>query len=167
MASISEALCCDDRNLWCSVHFMTVNDTFADIAALLHPMPAHTDDDDEFYGDMAEGVLRERDELAENLRLAWDHGEEDPLLSMLEQLRAQRLRLEAEMRLLIAYGRCFTHPRPYKLIDLANAAGMSISGVRTAYDAEEIDQAAEILHRRPAATADAAASEGPAASATT
>jgi len=34
--------------------------------------------------------------------------------------------------LLIAYGRRFTHPRPYKLIDLANAAGMSISGVRTA-----------------------------------
>jgi hypothetical protein len=147
------------------VHYMAVNDTFADIAALLNPIPARTDD--EFYGSMAEGVLREREELAENLRLAWDHGEEDPLLSMLEQLRAQRLRLEADMRLLIAYGRCFTHPRPYKLIDLANAAGMSISGVRTAYDAEEIDQAAEILRRRPAVTADVAASEGPATSATT
>ena len=55
------------------------------------------------------------------------------------------------MRLLIAYGRCFTHPRPYKLIDLANAAGMSISGIRTAYDTDEIDQAAEILQRPPAA----------------
>ena len=53
------------------------------------------------------------------------------------------------MRLLIAYGRCFTHPRPYKLIDLANAAGMSISGIRTAYDTDEIDQAAEILERPP------------------
>jgi len=144
---------------------MTVNDTFADIAALLNPMPARTDDDDEFYGDMASGVLREREELAENLRLAWEEGEEDPLLSILERLRTQRLRLEADMRLLIAYGRCFTHPRPYKLIDLANAAGMSISGVRTAYDADEIDQAAEILHRRPATTADVAASQGPAAAA--
>ena len=146
---------------------MAVNDTFADIAALLNPMPARTgDDDDEFYGDIADGVLRERQELAQNLRLAWEEGEEDPLLSMLEQLRAHRLRLEADMRILIAYGRCFTHPRPYKLIDLANAAGMSISGVRTAYDADEIDQAAEILHRRPAAAADVAASQGPVGAAT-
>ena len=53
------------------------------------------------------------------------------------------------MRLLIAYGRRFTHPRPYKLIDLANAAGMSISGVRTAYEAEEVDQVTEILGRAP------------------
>jgi hypothetical protein len=53
------------------------------------------------------------------------------------------------MRLLIAYGRCFTHPRPYKLIDLANAAGMSISGIRTAYDTDEIDQATGILERPP------------------
>ena len=28
------------------------------------------------------------------------------------------------MRLLIAYGRLFAHPRPYRLLDLANAAGM-------------------------------------------
>jgi hypothetical protein len=53
------------------------------------------------------------------------------------------------MRLLIAYGRRFIHPRPYKLIDLANAAGMSISGVRTAYDDEEVNQAAEVLGRAP------------------
>ena len=38
----------------------------------------------------------------------------------------------------------------YKLIDLANAAGMSISGIRTAYDTDEIDQATEILERPPA-----------------
>ena len=74
----------------------------------------------------------------------------DPLLSTLARLRQERLRLEADMRLLIAYGRRFTHPRPYKLIDLANAAGMSISGVRTAYDEEEVDQAAGILNRPPA-----------------
>jgi hypothetical protein len=51
------------------------------------------------------------------------------------------------MRLLMAYGRCFTHPRPYKLIDLANAAGLSISGVRIAFDDDEITRATEILHR--------------------
>ena len=33
------------------------------------------------------------------------------------------------MELVIAYGHCFTHPRPYKLINLATVAGMSISGI--------------------------------------
>jgi hypothetical protein len=37
---------------------------------------------------------------------------------------------------------------------------MSISGVRTAYDADEINQAAEILSRRPAPAADVAWSPG-------
>ena len=32
----------------------------------------------------------------------------------------------------------FIRPRSYRLEDLARAAGMSISGVRTAYDADEI-----------------------------
>jgi hypothetical protein len=88
--------------------------------------------------------------LAEALRLAWQEEGADPLLSTLADLRQQRLRLEADMRLLMAYGRCFTHPRPYKLIDLANAAGLSISGVRIAFDDDEITQAAEILRRPPA-----------------
>jgi hypothetical protein len=87
--------------------------------------------------------------MAEDLRTGWSEEDIDPLLSTLSSLRNRRLQLEAEMRLLIAYGRCFTHPRPYKLIDLANAAGMSISGIRTAYDTDEIDQAAEILERPP------------------
>ena len=84
-------------------------------------------------------------------RQVWSEEDIDPLLSTLTSLRNRRLQLEADMRLLIAYGRCFTHPRPYKLIDLANAAGMSISGIRTAYDTDEIDQAAEILQRPPTA----------------
>ena len=46
------------------------------------------------------------------------------------------------MRRLLAYGREFTRPRPYRLTDLADAAGMSISGVRTAYDADEITHVA-------------------------
>ena len=128
---------------------MAVNDTFADIAALLNPMPARTDDNDDTWNDMAWSVHEAREAEAEQLRLGWEHQDEDPLLSTLAGLRARRLRLEADMRLLIAYGRRFTYPRPYKLIDLANAAGMSISGIRTAYDADEIDQAAEILQRPP------------------
>ena len=99
----------------------------------------------------AEAAWQEREETAEGLRMSWAEEDIDPLLSTLTSLRNRRLQLEADMRLLIAYGRCFTHPRPYKLIDLANAAGMSISGIRTAYDTDEIDQAAEILKRPPAA----------------
>jgi AraC-like DNA-binding protein len=129
---------------------MTAHDTCAEIAALLHPVPARDSENDDGYADIAEQILREREDLAEELRNSWTEGGIDPLLATLEDLRGQRLRLESDMRLLIAYGRRFTHPRPYKLIDIARAAGMSISGVRTAYDSDEIDQAVGILHRQPA-----------------
>jgi hypothetical protein len=134
---------------------MAVNDICADIAALLTPIPERPDEDtardgninDYAYNDMAQEAWQERESLAEALRLSWQEEGADPLLSTLADLRQQRLRLEADMRLLMAYGRCFTHPRPYKLIDLANAAGLSTSGVRIAFDDDEITQAAEALHR--------------------
>jgi hypothetical protein len=129
---------------------MTAHDMCAEIAALLHPMPVPDSQNDDGYAAMTEQILQEREDLTEQLRNSWTGGGIDPLLATLEDLRTQRLRLEADMRLLIAYGRRFTHPRPYKLIDLASAAGMSISGVRTAYDTDEIDQAIAILHRQPA-----------------
>ena len=132
---------------------MTLRDMCADIAALLNPMPAPVENgdepDDESYSHAAAAAWQEQEEMAEDLRTGWSEGDIDPLLSTLTSLRNRRLQLEADMRLLIAYGRCFTHPRPYKLIDLANAAGMSISGVRTAYDTDEIGEAAEILQRPP------------------
>jgi hypothetical protein len=130
---------------------MAVTDICAEIAALLIPIPSRADQDDDAYDHMAEEAREERESLAESLRLSWQEEGDDPLLSTLAGLRQQRLRLEADMRLLMAYGRRFTHPRPYKLIDLANAAGMSISGVRIAFDDDEITQAAEILRRPPAA----------------
>ena len=129
---------------------MTAHDICADIAAVLHPMPSPTEEDD--WGPPANQVWEEREEEARQLRLAWEEGGSDPLLCTLESLRTQRLRLEADMRLLIAYARRFTHPRPYKLIDLAEAAGMSISGVRIAYDDEELGQLAELLDRSPVPT---------------
>ncbi len=132
---------------------MTLHDMCADIAALLNPMPAPDDGGgesaDESYAHAAGEALQEREDMAEGLRMSWAEEDIDPLLSTLTSLRNSRLQLEADMRLLIAYGRCFTHPRPYKLIDLANAAGMSISGIRTAYDTDEIDQATKILERPP------------------
>jgi hypothetical protein len=132
---------------------MTLHDMCADVAALLTPIPTPAEDSDEFGDESssqaAEAAWQEREDMAEDLRRAWSEGDIDPLLSTLSSLRQRRLQLEADMRLLIAYGRCFTHPRPYKLIDLANAAGMSISGIRTTYDSDEIDQAAGILQRLP------------------
>jgi hypothetical protein len=132
---------------------MALHDMCADIAALLNPMPAPVqrgdESDEEAYGHAVDQALQEREDMAEGLRVSWAEEDIDPLLSTLADLRNRRLQLEADMRLLIAYGRCFTHPRPYKLIDLANAAGMSISGIRTAYDTDEIDQATEILERPP------------------
>jgi hypothetical protein len=127
-------------------------DLCADISALIHPLPENPPghhEDDAAMDAVAGQVVQEREETAEALRAAWDYGDCDPLLTTLERLRAQRLQLEGQMRLLIAYGRRFTHPRPYKLIDLADAAGMSISGVRTAYEIEEIEQATAILGRSP------------------
>jgi hypothetical protein len=127
----------------------------ADIAALLHPMPHRPGEDDdgdeaaEAYQAMAEAAWQEREETAEDLRLSLQERGIDPLLSTLAGLHEQRLQLEADMRLLMAYGRCFTRPRPYKLIDLARAAGLSISGVRIAFTDDEITQASEVLGRAP------------------
>jgi hypothetical protein len=131
------------------MHSMAVHDMSADIAALLNPMPERTEEGDEAYQAMAEAAWQEREDLAEQLRLSLQEGGVDPLLSTLARLRGQRLQLEADMRLLMAYGRCFTSPRPYKLVDLAHAAGLSISGVRIAFTGDEITQASEILHRPP------------------
>jgi hypothetical protein len=140
---------------------MAANDICADIAAVLNPMPAPADQEqDDDWGAPAARVWEEREEEAGQLRLSWEEGGIDPLLSTLASLRAQRLRLEADMRLMIAYARRFTHPRPYKLIDLAEAAGMSISGVRIAYDDEELGQLAELLGRSPAARSQRNREEG-------
>ncbi len=135
---------------------MTAHDICADIAALLHPIPAPADgEQDDDWGPPA-SIWEEREEEARQLRLSWEKGGIDPLLATLASLQAQRLRLEADMRLLIAYARRFTHPRPYKLIDLAEAAGMSISGVRIAYDDDELSQLAETLGRAPVPAPDSA-----------
>jgi hypothetical protein len=76
----------------------------------------------------------------------------DPVLTTLAGLRRQRHDLDAAMRRLLAYWREFTRPRPCKLADLADAAGMSISGVRTTYDADDIAQVAQAIGLTPAAS---------------
>ena len=111
--------------------------------------PDLADDQGEVDGAIWEQAEVERTELAGNLRLARDEGGEDPLLTSLERTRNRMLAAERDLRLLIAYAREFAEPRPYRLEDLARAAGMSISGVRTAYGHDEITQVADITGLQP------------------
>jgi hypothetical protein len=69
----------------------------------------------------------------------------DPVLAALREARDRRDRADRDKRILLAYARELTSPRPYRLADLAAAAGMSISGVRVAYTREHIESAQRIL----------------------
>jgi hypothetical protein len=69
---------------------------------------------------------------------------EDPLLAALADAARRKQRADHDMRLLLAYAREITTPRPYRLVDLAQAAGMSISGIRTAYNKADIQEAARL-----------------------
>ena len=68
----------------------------------------------------------------------------DPLLAALADAARRRQRADHDMRLLLAYGREHTQPRPYRLADLADAAGMSLSGIRTAYTKADSEEAARL-----------------------
>jgi hypothetical protein len=114
----------------------------------------HLDPGQKATASQREKLLGERrQKLATRLRMEVEktrsHSVGDPLLTTLAGLRHQRLEAEMTSRLLVAYGREFVRPRPYRLIDLAEAAGMSISGIRTAYGDDEIDQVAKALGRKP------------------
>ncbi len=134
---------------------MTARDIITDLTDLTHPMPEEPeefDDEDEATGwrAQADEEVRQREEYEEYLRLRLEHEDGyEPLLDAIGGARDAMLRAEARMRLLIAYGREFTRPRPYRLEDLARAAGMSISGIRTAYDEEEIAEVAKLTGTRP------------------
>src|SRR5260221_13023937 len=70
-------------------------------------------------------------ELAENLRLAWDEGGEDPLLTSLARPRDRMLAAERDPSRLIGYARAFTEPRPHLTSEDGSARRMSNYRVRT------------------------------------
>jgi hypothetical protein len=69
---------------------------------------------------------------------------EDPLLAALADANRRKQQADQQIRLLLAYAREHVQPRPYRLADLAQAAGMSISGVRIAYTQADIEHAARL-----------------------
>jgi hypothetical protein len=73
----------------------------------------------------------------------------DPLLNAIREARRRKLQAEEDLRTLIAYAREFVRPRPYRLIDLAEAAGMSISGARTVYGPRDVERVAGLLRQAP------------------
>ena len=69
----------------------------------------------------------------------------DPVLTALRDLAAQRARTDQRIRHVLAYARTAVQPRPYRLADLADALGMSISGVRIAYGPTDITAVTDAL----------------------
>ena len=140
---------------------MTARDIITDLTDLTHPMPEEPEefeDEDQANGwrAQADEEVRQREEYEEYLRLLLEHEDGyDPLLDAIGGARDAMLAAEARMRLLIAYGREFTRPRPYRLEDLARAAGMSVSGIRTAYDEDEVAEVARLTGTRPRRAIDA------------
>jgi hypothetical protein len=147
-----------------------IRDVVSDLTALLLPLPTIPapgagDDEREVWSMVADQVHQQREELAEQLRLGWEDGDVDPLLGEVAAARRQMLAAEPTMRLLIAYGREFVGPRPYTLEGLAQAAGMPISGVRTAYDDDEVAEVAIRIGVRPRRRATAGPTPSPVAAA--
>jgi hypothetical protein len=66
----------------------------------------------------------------------------DAVLAALADAHARRTHADEEIRQLLAYARRFVYPHPYTFGELAQAAGMSVSGVRTAYGAQDVDKVA-------------------------
>lgn len=111
------------------------------------------------YAAVREATDQRRDELEGNLRAAQDTSpvvlasgeapvEVDPLISEITRARHDQQEVERRLRLLLAYAREYT-PRAYSLSDLAEASGMSVSGVRTAYAGTEIAELHARLRRGP------------------
>ena len=69
----------------------------------------------------------------------------DALLEAICTVRQRKEKVDQDMGLLLAYAREHVTLRPYRLADLAQAAGMSISGVRTAHSQADIDRAARAV----------------------
>ncbi|MFF5030111.1 hypothetical protein ACFY2J_38695 [Streptomyces collinus] len=125
-------------------------DLIGDIAAIHIPLPAPGNvTPEECFPDALEQAHKDRQEYAESLDAMCGDIEEDPLLVALGNARARKEAAETEIRQLLAYAREFHGDRPYKLEPLAEASGMSVSGIRTAYKDSELDAVTVQVGRQP------------------
>lgn len=133
------------------MYVVSRRDIFSDLAAIMHPIPRPEPDEEEHEGllEMRDQTAQDQEHTTEMLRLSWDEGQVDPLISALGDARRAKEQAEELIRELLAYGREFVQPRPYTLGDLAAAAGMSISGVRTAYGHRDVDAVADATGAKP------------------
>ncbi|MDI1453139.1 hypothetical protein ACWDU8_05340 [Streptomyces sp. NPDC003388] len=121
-----------------------------ELAALRNPMPKPgTVTPEDCYADACDQVLEQRKNDALGLEAAGEELGTDPLLLALDDLKAKKETVDAQIRQLLAWGREFHGSRPYGLEELARCAGYSISGVRTAYGDSEIRRVAEQIGRQP------------------
>lgn len=105
------------------------------IATILEPPPADLDNEHGQVDDWIDHI----ETLATNLTLAdEDHEDGDLFLDTLQDLRRRRDAIDQSMVLLAAYMRENIKPRPYTLDQVAAAAGMSRSGIRTFYTTNDI-----------------------------
>jgi hypothetical protein len=135
---------------------MTKRDMIDDLVDIVYPMPdalrADADDNEEAGHDAwCSEVEDQRNAFEQNMRLTEENTEDyfDPLLAEIAQARREMREAEQRMRLLVAYGREFVRPSPYQLKDLAEAAGMSISGTSGAYSDGEIAAIILRIGRQP------------------
>lgn len=79
-------------------------------------MPEPGDVDPEIYEAVRDDVKASRKETAFNLEAASDADPEanEPLMTAIDSARQRRAQAETEIRRLIAYGREFARPRPYR-----------------------------------------------------
>ncbi|WP_130797982.1 hypothetical protein [Streptomyces otsuchiensis] len=152
---------------------MNKRDKIDDIIDIVLPLPASAPEDADEPARAAQEAVKaeissQREVFERYLRVADGAGAEPPhgdvLLNEIDRARTEMREAEDRMRMLIAYGREFITPQPYPLKALAAAAGMSISGTRSAYTSDETVSVAERTGRRPApsrtATADTATESG-------
>lgn len=135
-----------------------------DVVAILWPVPEKppAEADQEFhdqYDTELEMLDEAREAAADRLEAMVDAGNGDVLLAALGDVSYTINRQERLRRLLLAYARQFVPGRGYTLDALAEATGMSPSGIRTAYKKTDVDIVAELIRvgHRPEPGPEAAA----------
>jgi len=143
------AYCVIIANIATIVH-MIRDPLLRDVVAILCPEPpkpppeADREHHDE-YETQFEVLDDARNVMAERLEAIADSGDIDPLLAALGDVSYTINRKEHARRLLLAYARQFVPGRTYTLEALAEATGMSPSGIRTAYKQSDVDYVAELI----------------------